>query len=694
VSPTRWRILSCREADDHQFDITALEHDPSKYDRIESGVTIDPVPTSFFPTGPLVAPTNLVIIENLYLSNGTVKTRVDFSWLASTDPRTALYRVEVKPPDGNFYPLAVDSMTTAQILDAQDGLWSFRIRAIMGSSRASSSPPLESLAYMINGKSLPPGDVENFTAVRGYDSVCLAWDKVTDLDLKGYIIKQGASYDAGTPVTDTFLGTSLEVPLESIADVSFHIKSIDVVENLSTGSARVDTVAKTVPPVTNFNVYQIGRDAFLRWDHLSTVASVKYEVRVGPTSGTWEKSELFAIVETPELRKKKSVNAQTTFRFRIKPFVEFVSGSRQYGTEVTFDKIIYPVVGNSPAKTQTEETAWTGRTGIVPSATADETIADGGAINAAFAYTGGGSPPNMGRSQNATMKITLKLPTGITALGTIWELGNTNDGGMVCFDGNQDLVVRVGDGSGSWNVNHIARIVIPDASIPKNVDFELMWDIRCDGANSGRVRVWIDGFLVGEDETDDASQFQSAVWSSTNDGQVDGNNGSSPTGEAGSFGQDVTVSGVLLQSSMEYWADTLVADGMEITGSNEMALKADEVYGEYIYDFDHASLIFGDLWIEETSLFLSVTAMTVDEWLQTVDSSTFLVTEEINGQGVPQIQFFIQLDGAGDYVPLQEADYSFTTAKIKVEFRRDDGDETRPALSNLSTYQNVPTFML
>ena len=694
VTPTEWRILSFREAEGHQFEITALEHDNNKYDRIENDLVIDARPTSFFPTGPLAAPTELTIIENLYLSNGTVKTRVDISWLASTDPRVALYRVEVKPPDGQYYVLSTDSVATAQILDAQDGLWSFRIRAIMGSNKPSSSVVLESIDYVILGKSLPPEDVTGFTATRDYATVSLSWTRVTDLDLAGYVVKQGASYDSGTTITDTFIGTSLEVPLFSAAAVSYHIKSIDVVGNLSTGATRVDTVSPTVPAITGFNAYQIGRDVFLTWNPLDTVSSIRYEVRVGTTSGTWETSELFGITETPQSQKKKSVNAMTTFRFRIKPYVQFLSDVRQYGAETTTDIILYPVVGNAPTKTQTEETAWTGRTGIVPTATADETIADGGAINSAYAYTASGSPPNMGRSQNAVMRITVKVPTAVTPLGTIWEMGNTNDGGLVCFDGNQDLVVRAGDGAGSWNVNHIARVVIPNASIPSNVDFDLMWDIRCDGANSGRVRVWIDGFLVGEDATDDASQFQSGVWSATNDGQVDGNNGSLPTGEAGAHGQDVTASGVLLQSSMDYWADTLVADGMEITASNEMALKAGEIYGEYIYDFDHASLVFGNVWLEEVSLFLSANPLEIFEASGDIFDATYPITELINGAGIPQIQFYVQLDGTGDFIPFQEADYSFTTAKIKIQFRRNTNDSFRPALSNLSTYQNVPTFML
>ena len=133
---------------------------------------------------------------------------------------------------------------------------------------------------------------------------------------------------------------------------------------------------------------------------------------------------------------------------------------------------------------------------------------------------------------------------------------------------------------------------------------------------------------------------------------------------------------------------------IEVNGSDQLALKEGQTYGEYVYDFDHTEEIFGDLWVEPTWLFLVATELYVFDATMDVFDADFPVTGVINAEGVPQIEFWIALDGTGDYQPLVESDYKFTTAKIKVIFTRKDNDSYRPALSGLTTFQNVPDFML
>ena len=498
VVPSDWRVINVTETEDMQFEVTALQHDATKYLAIEQDLVIDPPRTTFFPAGNLLAPTELDVTESLYRANNTIRTRIDLSWVASPDPRVALYRVEAKPPDANWRIIGVSSMLQAQILDASEGLWSFSVRALMGSNVSRESAPLEVLDYEIFGKTLPPGDVENFTATRDYASVLLEWDAVTDLDVAGYDIRQGMDWETGVVVTESFNGTSFTAYLEDTSDTTYLIRAIDVIGLYSVNTSRVDTVARTLPAVADLTVHQLGRDVLIRWSPIRRVASLKYEVRWGPTSETWETSQLFATTETPSVRERKSVSASTTFRFRVKPFVALDSGLRIYGPEVTFDQEIHPVIGNSPTKTQTEEPGWSG----------------------------------------------------------------------------------------------------------------------------------------------------------------------------------------------------VYSPAMEVTGSNELALKADKTSGQYVFNFNHASPVFGNLWVEPVWLFLSATELYVFDATMDVFDADFPVTSEINAQGVPQISFEIALDGSGIYQPLIESDYQFTTAKIRITFIREINNAYRPALSNLTTFQNVPTFMI
>lgn len=498
VVPTDWRVINVTETDEMQFEVTALQHDATKYLAIEQDLVIDPPKTTFFPTGSLVAPTELAITENLYLANNTVRTRIDMSWVASADPRVALYRVEVLPPDGNWRILSVSSLLQAQILDATEGLWSFRVRAIMGSTVGRESLPLESLNYEIFGRTLPPGDVLNFTATRDYAEVVLKWDEVTDLDVVGYNIRRGKDWATGEVVVDRFVGTAFTAPLEDTADATYLIRAIDVVNILSVNVSIADTVARTLPALTGVVVHQLGRDVLISWTHIKRVPSIKYEVRIAPVGMSWEQAQPFATTETPSVRQRKSVNASTSFRFWVKPFVSFENGSRIYGASDYFDLEVHPVIGNAPTKTQAEHPSWTGTYG----------------------------------------------------------------------------------------------------------------------------------------------------------------------------------------------------PAMEVTGSNELALRNSETYGEYVFDFDHATPIFGDLWWESTWLFLAANELEVFDATMDVFDADFPVTGEINAQGVPQVEYQIALDGTGTYTPLLESDYQFTTSKIKIIFRRDENQDYRPALSALTVYQNVPTFML
>jgi predicted phage tail protein len=692
VSPTEWRTISVRETSDVQFEVTALEHDSTKYDRIEQGLTIERRATSLFPAGPLLPPSELTVTEEVYAANSTIRTRINISWVASPDPRSLLYRVETKPPDSsNWATLLITSAQQAQIPDAAEGVWSFRVTAIMGGPIRKESPVVEITNMTIYGKLLPPGDVTGLTATTDYARVALSWTAATDVDVVGYKIKTGDSWDDGTVVVANVVGTSFETVLDTTLAQNFYVKAVDVVGIESVNEATVTTTPKTVPAITGLAAYQIGRDAYLKWDHLRTVASVKYEIRVGTTSDTWNTAMLFAITEAPEHRAKKSVTASGVLRFRVKAFVELGSGERSYGTEQTFDREFFPVIGNSPTKSQSEDPNWTGRALATPTG-AYESITSGTTLDARTAWTASQTPPWIGRSRDAMFRVVIKIPTAVNPEGCIWEMGNSAKGGYLGFNGSYDLVFRAGDGASSWDVNDTARVVVSNADLPSNVDFEIICDIQAENA-PGRVRLWIDGRLMGEDTTNDSSAFSSNTWATTNDGQYNGNNGALVAGETGSYGQTVTTSGVLLQSNLEYWEE-LADYRIEITGSNELTLQQGATYGEYIYDFDHASEIFGNLWYEATTSFIAADPYEIFEATGEIFDADDRITEEINAGGTPQVQFLIQLDGAGSYIPFVESDYSFTTAKIKIELRRGAADAYRPAISSLDTYHNVPTFML
>jgi len=142
----------------------------------------------------------------------------------------------------------------------------------------------EVLGHVVVGKTTPPADVAGFTAARRADGVQLSWQPVSALDVVGYEVRDGASWDSGLVVTTRYRGTSLFVGLSDAADHRFHIRAVDEL-GLRSVSA-VSVTASVVPPgdVTGFDAVPQGEHVRFSWNSLP-IAGVEYEVRAGETWG-------------------------------------------------------------------------------------------------------------------------------------------------------------------------------------------------------------------------------------------------------------------------------------------------------------------------------------------------------------------------------------------------------------------------
>lgn len=359
ITPQLWRIISVVETDKHLFEITALRHDQNKYARVEQGITLEPLPTSLLPTGALVAPSGLVIQESLYKVNNSLKTRVTVSWAPSADPRVTMYRLDVKSPSSNtFYTANIGPLTTAELLDAETGLWSFRVYSLSSSADAGSiSSKIEEIDYPIYGKAFPPADVQNLTAVRSYTGVTLSWDKVDDLDLTGYDVKEGTVWASGEIVLENFIGTSTFIELKTSQPTSFMVRARDELGVLSTTIATVTTQVAPLPDLTNFQAYQIGSAVNLSWDGIDGLEKIKYEIREGVS---FDAGRLLAITNTPNYSGPFSVNTQTTLNFHVRAFINFDDGSRSISDISSTSIVKYPTLGNNIIFSQLEHPTWGG----------------------------------------------------------------------------------------------------------------------------------------------------------------------------------------------------------------------------------------------------------------------------------------------------------------------------------------------
>jgi len=105
------------------------------------------------------------------------------------------------------------------------------------------------------------------------------------LDLVGYEIRDGASWDAGTVVTTRHSGATLFVAVADAAERVFYIKAIDEVGLLSPTASSVTAAVSPPDGVTAFDVVPQGDHVRASWEPVDG-SGVEYEMRAGLTWGT------------------------------------------------------------------------------------------------------------------------------------------------------------------------------------------------------------------------------------------------------------------------------------------------------------------------------------------------------------------------------------------------------------------------
>ncbi|WP_083004725.1 TipJ family phage tail tip protein [Halomonas sp. GT] len=157
VEPRQFRVLANSESSDEkgrlEYHITALEHDPTKYARIELGIDLELPSYSLLPTGPVVAPYSITAQAFTYLAGGTEHQGMTISWTPSDDPRVLRYIVEVQgPSDLRWRTVYTESGTSIDLRDVEPGQWMIRVRGVTGIGTAS---PWAALTTNITGLLLP-----------------------------------------------------------------------------------------------------------------------------------------------------------------------------------------------------------------------------------------------------------------------------------------------------------------------------------------------------------------------------------------------------------------------------------------------------------------------------------------------------------------------------------------------------------
>ena len=270
----QFKVISVEEEDDYMYSITAVSHNESKYAHVEQLETLvhrditnlDEIPTApeRFAVANLSDNTTVNYpIESLYKYRDQVKVRVIVQW----KPVVGVSKYELVYNQDNKSEIVVETQSPSFDIDdvnvntATSSIFNFKVKSISASGRKSKDTLETSLT--VNGKNTPPSRVSNTFAgeIDPHLGIQLSWTAIEaeppefqDLDLRGYIIKEGSNFDTGTLIGE-FNTTNILVPTLPSASDNIKIYSIKAVDSDGNVSNENRTTSITInnPPSIDVN---------------------------------------------------------------------------------------------------------------------------------------------------------------------------------------------------------------------------------------------------------------------------------------------------------------------------------------------------------------------------------------------------------------------------------------------------------
>lgn len=310
--PILARVVSVAQGTEPgMFEITAIEHNPSKYDAIEQGLTLQERPTSILDANFVQIPTNLSVSESIYkAAPGVIANKIFISWFSDSTVFEVTYQ-NISPENlSNPVKVRVENALSMEILNAQLGAYYITITGINPLGKRSTTV---TYTYQCVGKQTAPTSIASFSANPSKQDISLEWSLINDIDLKNYEIRQcatpGQAWDNAKTILQTTSGTYALNPLTAGA-YEWIVRALDTSGHYSANDARASlTVTAPNTPVVSGNITQ---DVLkLTWtDATSMFAVASYEVRVGPN---WASGSVVGHVNAQTLTLPVTWSGQQTF---------------------------------------------------------------------------------------------------------------------------------------------------------------------------------------------------------------------------------------------------------------------------------------------------------------------------------------------------------------------------------------------
>jgi predicted phage tail protein len=166
-----YRVLKVSRTSEGNFDITALQYEPGKFDYIDSGARLEERPISALPISTVAAPASVSISSNTAIAQGLAVTTMTIAWPAVSG--AVAYDVEWRKDSGNWISVQRTGATSVDITGIYAGAYLARVRAV--SAFDISSIWKSSMLAQLKGKEGLPPSVTTLTAESLLFGIGLKW---------------------------------------------------------------------------------------------------------------------------------------------------------------------------------------------------------------------------------------------------------------------------------------------------------------------------------------------------------------------------------------------------------------------------------------------------------------------------------------------------------------------------------------
>jgi predicted phage tail protein len=154
IAPRLYRVLNVEESEPNIFKITALFHDPSKYARVEEGIVFTPLPYDR-PSKLVSPPTNLLVKETGFITNGKEYHSLTLSWTAPQNQLVRGFIVSVDTPEDGSFSLGSTDAAFFETPNTTSGTYKFYVQTIGYTGAISEAATIEFEAVGAEGYARP-----------------------------------------------------------------------------------------------------------------------------------------------------------------------------------------------------------------------------------------------------------------------------------------------------------------------------------------------------------------------------------------------------------------------------------------------------------------------------------------------------------------------------------------------------------